>query len=137
MKDLSYPTGAAGTTFSEYCMLCSVSNNLLETTPRIDDPMGVAAVKTTLFGATLIGGQSTSPGQWYNPALLHVHIDLLCAALLLSTKFAHHERIATYNRQEKPMVTAARALAKIAPIVVDVSRLYVQFSLGVSLLASF
>jgi hypothetical protein len=35
------------------------------------------------------------------------------------------------------MATVARAFAKIAPIVTDVSRLYVQFSLGVSIPALF
>jgi len=119
--------GAAA--FDEYCILCSVSNNLLETTPHISDPRGTAAFKTTLTGAMLVDGQTqaTSSRKRYNPALLHIHVDLLCAALVLGTKFTWQ------SKRMDAGFNAARFLAMIAPIVADVSRLYVQISLGVSI----
>lgn len=119
--------GAAA--YDEYCILCSVSNNLLETTPHISDTRGTAAFKTTLTGAMLVDGQTQamSSRKRYNPALLHIHVDLLCAALVLGTKFTWQ------SKRMDAGFNAARFLAMIAPIVTDVSRLYVQISLGVSI----
>lgn len=112
-------------------MLCTISNNLLQGTPHIFNPRGTTPIKTTLVGATLAEGQIITAQQQYNPALLHIHVDLLCAALMLGTKFAQHTTRDGQEQSKDVAFNAATFLAKIASRVTDVSKLYVQFSLGV------